>query len=58
MAEGRVLRGSVDRARVAAWEAMGPRQFPPTHLPPRSSLVALIYAGEEAGGLTGQPGGL
>jgi hypothetical protein len=56
--EGRALGGSGGRARVAAWEAMGPRQFPPTHLPPRSSLVALIYAGEEAGGLAGQPGRL
>jgi hypothetical protein len=34
MSEGRALRGSGGMARVAAWEAMGPRQFPPTHLTP------------------------
>jgi hypothetical protein len=50
-----VLGGSGGRARVAVWEAMGPRQFPPTHLPPCSSLVALICVGEEVVGLAGQP---
>jgi hypothetical protein len=40
---------------------MGPRQFPPTPLPPRSSLAVLIYAGEETSRLgrqSGRPGGL
>jgi hypothetical protein len=45
------------RARVAAWEAMGLRQFAPTPppLPPRSSLAAPVCTGEETGGLGRQP---